>query len=75
MFGSILLMLFAWSTYVGCKASDSITVSLLEEVLSLKDTIAELQTRQEILELQLETATCSCESSESISGIRMHFIF
>lgn len=58
MIGLICLIVSLASLKLATDASDSVTAALLEEVLSLKEQVAELQLAQET-----QQCTCSCESS------------
>ena len=69
-FPALSLVLLTWLNQVNGDCDSSIVSTLLEEVMALKDTVSALETKLEldILELQLTSSSCTCESTEEITS-------
>ena len=69
MFQFVAFIFFTWVNYVTAQ-SDAIVASLLEEVMSLRESMNEeiTQLKLDVQELQLTSTDCTCSESSETSG-------
>lgn len=78
MFGLLAVLLIVLKNHVA-NGSDTITASLLEEVMSMKDQIAAMQIeinnlQRDLEDLQQDTLSCSCSSNSVDGGIANAYV-